>query len=243
MAERRMVSKKIVDTDLFLDMPATTRLLYYDLLVRADDDGFVGSPKKITKMVGGSDDDLKLLVAKQFLIPFESGVCVIRDWKIHNYIQSDRYHKTQYVDEKSLLTTTPSGSYSLNLPDMDTECIQDAYKMDTEVRLGKVSIGKINNKLGAEAPTQPSVIDIVLNDKSLYSITQTQIDKWKELYPAVDILQELRKMVGWCEANTAKRKTKRGILPFINRWLAKQQDSGPANKQKNDAYPYKPLGG
>jgi hypothetical protein len=111
MAERRMISKRIVDTDLFLDMPATTRLLYYDLLIRADDDGFVGSPKKITKVVGASEDDLKVLTMKQFIIPFESGVCVIKDWKIHNYIRQDRAHETQYTKEKRLLSEDEHGSY------------------------------------------------------------------------------------------------------------------------------------
>lgn len=106
-----MISKKIVDTDLFLDMPVSSRLLYYDLLIRADDDGFVGSPKKITKMVGASDDDLKILVGKRFLIPFDSGVCVIRDWRIHNYIKNDRYTQTQYIAEKGQLMVTQSKAY------------------------------------------------------------------------------------------------------------------------------------
>lgn len=170
MAERRMISKKVVDTDLFLDMPVSTRLLYYDLSVRADDDGFVASPKRITRMVGCSDDDLKLLVAKGYLIPFESGVCVIRDWKVHNYIPKDRYHETDYRKEKSMLTENETGSYCLSGKEtaclcdlsepvykMDTVCIQDVsnpeYKPYTEVRLGKDRIGKDNiNNTGDKSP-------------------------------------------------------------------------------------------
>ena len=165
MAERRMISKKVVDTDLFLDMPVSTRLLYYDLSVRADDDGFVASPKRITRMVGCSEDDLKLLVAKGYLIPFESGVCVIRDWKVHNYIPKDRYHETDYREEKSMLTESETGVYSLNgkntacLCDLsspvyntDTVCIQDVssteYKPYTEDRLGKDRLGK--DRLGKD---------------------------------------------------------------------------------------------
>ena len=95
-----MVSLDIIDTDKFLEMPTSSQCLYFHLLARADDDGFVDSPKKIGKIVNCSDDDLKLLILKQFIIPFDSGVCVIKDWRIHNYIQSDRYKETLYLDEK-----------------------------------------------------------------------------------------------------------------------------------------------
>lgn len=170
MAERRMISKKVVDTDLFLDMPVSTRLLYYDLSVRADDDGFVASPKRISRMVGCSEDDLKLLVAKGYLIPFESGVCVIRDWKVHNYIPKDRYHETDYRKEKAMLAESKTGAYSLHTEisaclcdshesvyKSDTVCIQDVssseYKPYTEVRLGKDRIGKDNiNNVGDQSP-------------------------------------------------------------------------------------------
>ena len=91
MAERRMFAKTIIDSDAFLDMPATSQLLYFHLAMRADDDGFVNSPKKILRVIGCGEDDLKLLFAKKFLIPFDSGVVVIKHWKIHNYIQKDRY--------------------------------------------------------------------------------------------------------------------------------------------------------
>lgn len=90
MAERRMMAKSVIDTDTFLDMPASTQNLYFHMLLRADDDGFIASPKGILRIIGASDDDLKLLLAKQYLFRFESGVVVIKDWKIHNYIQSDR---------------------------------------------------------------------------------------------------------------------------------------------------------
>ena len=137
MAERRMFAKSIIDSDNFIDMPTSSRLLYYDLSMRADDDGFVNSPKKIMKMTGASDDDLKLLIAKKFLIPFESGVVVIKHWKIHNYIQKDRYKETIHLEEKGLLSTLENKEYSL-----DTQCIQSGYSLDTQVRLGKDSRGK-----------------------------------------------------------------------------------------------------
>ncbi len=104
MAKRRMMSKDIIDTDLFLDMSPTAQNLYFYFLLKADDDGFIASPKKIMKMLGTNEDDLKVLLAKKFLIRFESGVVVIRHWKIHNYIRQDRYTKTQNIEEKAQLS-------------------------------------------------------------------------------------------------------------------------------------------
>ena len=114
MAQRRMFSLKVVDTDQFLDMPHSSQLLYFHLSIRGDDDGFVSSPKKIKQMVGASDDDMKILVSKRFIIPFESGVCVIRHWRIHNYIQGDRYTETNWKEEKRMLAIDENGSYTEN---------------------------------------------------------------------------------------------------------------------------------
>lgn len=150
MAERRMFAKTIVDSDAFMDMPLSTQALYFHLSMRADDDGFINNPKKISRMIGCSDDDLKLLMAKSFIIPFESGIVVIKHWRINNYIQSDRYHKTVYQEEKDLLDVKDNNAYTLkkdprihNGYSSDTECIQDGYSSDTEVSIGKVSIGKV----------------------------------------------------------------------------------------------------
>lgn len=118
MAERRMFSKRIIDTDTFLDMPLSTRLLYYDLSMRADDDGFIASPRRIARMIGCTEDDIKLLIAKRFIIPFDSGVCVIKDWRVHNYIRNDRYRETQYTDEKRQLMLAKNGSYEIAPPGM-----------------------------------------------------------------------------------------------------------------------------
>ena len=90
MAERRMFARTIIDSDAFLDMPHTTQLLYFHLSMRADDDGFINNPKNIMRMIGCKDDDLKILLTKKFILPFESGVVVIKHWQIHNYIQKDR---------------------------------------------------------------------------------------------------------------------------------------------------------
>lgn len=103
MAERRMFSKQVIDSDNFLDMPLSTQALYFHLSMRADDDGFIPNPKRIQKMIGATDDDLKLLLAKNYILAFESGVIVIRHWKLHNYIQKDRYKETLYQNEKKML--------------------------------------------------------------------------------------------------------------------------------------------
>ena len=130
MAERRMFAKTVIDSDAFLDMPSSSQNLYFHLSMRADDEGFINNPKRIVRTVGASDDDMKILIAKSFLILFDSGVMVVKHWKLHNYIQKDRFKETVYIEEKALL-----GSKDNNVYTMDTECIHD-------VRLGKVRLGK-----------------------------------------------------------------------------------------------------
>lgn len=129
MAERRMFAKTIVLSDAFLDMPLSARCLYFTLGMLADDDGFVNSPKSIMRQAGASTDDLNLLMAKRFILAFDSGVIVIKHWRIHNYIQKDRYKESKYIEEKAALTLDQNGAY--------TECIQDVSTLDTQVRLGK----------------------------------------------------------------------------------------------------------
>lgn len=135
MAERRMFAKTIIDSDAFLEMPQSSQLLYFHLAMRADDDGFINKPKTIMRMACCKDDDMRILISKKFVIPFESGVVVIKHWKIHNYIQKDRYTETKYKDEKSMLTLDENKAYRL-----DTRCIQNGSNLDPQVRLGKVRL-------------------------------------------------------------------------------------------------------
>lgn len=113
MAERRMFAKTIIDSDAFLDMPLSAQALYFHLAMRADDDGFINNPKKIQRMIGASDDDCKLLIAKGFILVFETGVIVIKHWKIHNYIQKDRYKETVFLQEKQLIEAQDNGEYEM----------------------------------------------------------------------------------------------------------------------------------
>jgi hypothetical protein len=124
-----MFAKTIIDSDAFMEMPLSAQALYFHLSMRADDDGFINNPKKLQRMICATDDDFKLLIAKRFVLTFESGVIVIKHWKLHNYIQKDRYKPTIYAAEKAMIEIKENGVY--------TECIQDVSKMDTQVSIGK----------------------------------------------------------------------------------------------------------
>lgn len=129
MAERRMFAKGIVLSDAFLDMPLSARCLYFTLGMLGDDDGFVNNPKSIMRQVGASLDDMNILIAKRYVLTFDSGVVVIKHWRIHNYIQKDRYKETTYLEERNTLTLDEKGAY--------TECIQGVSTLDTQGRLGE----------------------------------------------------------------------------------------------------------
>ena len=161
MAERRMFAKTIIDSDAFLDMPLSTQALYFHLSMRADDDGFINNPKKIQRMIGASDDDARILVMKKFLIPFESGVVVIKHWKIHNYIRNDRYKETVYKEEKAMLIEKENKGYTLGIP--------NGYQMETQVRLGKDSIVENNiNSASSNAPSKKDISEFLESIWKLY---------------------------------------------------------------------------
>lgn len=149
MAEKRMFARKIIDSDAFLEMPLSAQALYFHLNMRADDDGFVNNPKRITDYVNASVDDLKILLTKRFVIGFESGVIVIRHWKIHNTIKSDRYRLTDYQEELARLLIEPSKAYSeapltpqlSQAEQMVPNRFQSGSTLEPEIRIGKISIG------------------------------------------------------------------------------------------------------
>jgi len=149
MAERRMFTKKITNSDAFIDMPLSTQALYFHLNMEADDDGFNSSPKKIQRMIGASDDDLKLLFAKNFIIPFESGIVVIKHWKLHNNIRNDRYKETVYQEEKAMLELKENNVYTLGIP--------NGYQMDTQVRLGKSKVSIEEDNIYSPAKAESSI--------------------------------------------------------------------------------------
>lgn len=156
MAEKRMMSKKIIDSDAFLEMPLSSQSLYFHLLLRADDDGFLNNAKKIMREIGANQNDYDMLIMKKFLIQFEEGVCVIKHWWIHNYIQKDRYKPTLYEEEKNMLIRKENGAYSLDteciqyVNNLNTECIQDDSEMstlDAQIRLDKIRLDLDKNNI------------------------------------------------------------------------------------------------
>ena len=170
MAERRMFAKTIIDSDVFLDMPHSTQLLYFHLSMRSDDDGFINNPKNIMRMIGCKDDDLKLLLAKKFLIYFDSGVVVIKHWKIHNYIQKDRYRETKYKEEKDMLELDENNAYTMK-NEQNPTCIQNVYMLDTQDRDRiEIELGNINKKKKKENQTElDKVLDEKVTDEDLKS--------------------------------------------------------------------------
>ncbi len=151
MANKRMFSLNVVDTDRFLEMPVSAQALYFHLGMHGDDDGFVASPQKITRAVGCNADDLRLLVAKNFLIPFDSGVVVIVDWNVNNTLKNDRYNPTVCQHEKSLLSEDESGRYLLGTS-LEPEWNQNGSMLVPQHNITKHNGTKVNKGKGADKP-------------------------------------------------------------------------------------------
>lgn len=166
-----MFAKTIIDSDAFLDMPQSSQLLYFHLSMRADDDGFINNSKSIMRNVGCKDDDIKLLIVKKFLIPFDSGVVVIKHWKIHNYIRNDRYKETKYKEERASLTIDENNSYSLGM----SSGIPMVSQMDTQVRLGKDRIGKVNNN-NTQKSKLFALVDSYSDDEDITNLLHDWMD-------------------------------------------------------------------
>lgn len=235
MAERRMFSKTVIDSDMFLDMPLSSQLLYFHLAMRADDDGFIGNPRKIQRMIGATDDDARLLIAKKFIIPFESsGVIVIRHWKIHNYIQNDRYHPTIYTFEKKQLSIDENKIYSLPNQDVllpENPCIQNVYSMDTEDSIGKErqdkdSIDKVNiNEFERFWELYPRKSDKEYTKKCFDEYVDVSIDV------IINAIETQTKSEQWQKDNGK-------FIPSSANWLKKKRwnDTLPTKNKSFDNY-------
>lgn len=193
MAERRMFAKSIIDSDLFLDMPKTAQALYFHLAMRADDDGFLNNSKKIMRMIGATDDDYKILAAKSFILQFPDGICVITHWRLHNYIQKDRYKETIHVEEKSLLRLNESNVYTL-----DTESVQPVYSLETQVRLGKDRIGKDNNK-NVAAPGKNRKPTTFPDDSFEMQCVNTVVQSVLGQFQGAKVPKSYEEKCRWCE--------------------------------------------
>lgn len=252
MAERRMFAMTIIDSDAFLDMPLSAQALYFHLCMRADDDGFLNNAKKIQRVVGASESDLQQLSSKRFIICFDSGVVVIKHWRMHNQIKKDRYKTTVYTSEMQQLTVKENNAYTEKIHPVSTlepVCIQNVSTLEPQVSIGKVSIGKVSKentcselpKTGSVEADQPTKDDkqkaeslpgspvfctIITNTKEEYPITEEMVGLWESTYQAVNVKQQLLAMKSWSISNPKKRKTKAGMLSFVNNWLSKEQDKG-----------------
>ena len=242
MAERRMFAKSIVLSDAFLDMPMSARCMYFTLGMLADDEGFIRAPKIIMRQCGASQDDMNILIAKRYVLAFDSGVIVIKHWRLNNYLQKDRCNPTTYVEEKSTLMCDEKKSYTEikgNSP-MYTDCIHsiDKYRLvesSLEEKGSSIDTSKHNKNSSTPKETittcteqlkNSSVLALPLNDGTEYEVTKELLDEFITLYPGVDVMQEVRNMRGWLLTNPRKRKTRRGIKAFMNAWLAREQDKG-----------------
>lgn len=185
MAERRMFTQKITESDAFLDMPLSTQALYFHLCMNADDDGFVKNPKRITRMMGASDDDMRLLVAKSFVIVYESGVIVIKHWRMHNLLRKDRYKETEYVDEKSNLYIKKNGAYTLDEkqgePLMATKWQPNGNQMAPQDSIGKYSIVKDSiDKDSISNIKEKDITNVISKKKSSTKFTPPTIEDVSE---------------------------------------------------------------
>lgn len=243
MAERRMFAKTIIDSDAFLDMPLSTQALYFHLSMRADDDGFINNPKKIQRMVGCGDDDLKLLMAKRFILVFESGVIVIKHWKIHNYIRNDRYKPTLYQDEKALLADKDNKAYTFaeELPKHDEKLgipddNQTVHQMDTQVRLGKVRLGKVSKEIKDITPSKKTKAKPIRHKYGEYKnvlLSDEQMEKLKIEFPN-DYQERIERLSEYCESSG---KTYKNYLATIRSWARKEK-----SEPKNASGAYKRTG-
>lgn len=201
-----MFAKTIIDSDAFLEMPMSARLLYYDLAMRADDDGFINSPRKIMKFVGATNDDMNILIARKFIIPFDNGVVVIKHWRIHNYIRKDTYNETSYKEQKALLELDENKAYRLS-----NDLSVDGSL--TQVSIGKVSIDNI-------------LCSNSLNEQEIEEQKKNEIDKQqqrKELESNFEIIYK----------SYPKKKGKARGFDLYKGWLKGRDISGRKVKLTN----------
>ena len=213
MANRRMIAKMIIDSDVFLDMPQSTQNLYFHFNLRADDDGFIDNPKRIMRTVGAAADDLKILLSKRYLLSFDNGVIVIKHWKLHNCIRKDRYKETVYQEEKAQLFEKENGCYTDKLP-IELDVIPNGNQMTTSGthRLGEVSIDKVSiesdfNEFWSVYPKKASKKEALRAYTKLYKSLPDDL---------LDIIKR------WCNNETWKKDNGK-FIPYPATWLNQER--------------------
>lgn len=244
MAERRMFTKKITDADEFISLPSSTQALYLHLTMSADDDGFNNQVQMAMFKAHAGVDDLKVLLAKRFIIQFSNGVIVIKHWRMANALRKDRYTATAYQEELKMLKIKDNGAYSLDDDSLVANWLSDGCQTVAAGKdsidknsIGKDSIGNSSCGEVAEPPTpqEPVFIKIPLIDKTEFDVTESMVKDFKEAYPAVDVEQQLRNMRQWCLSNPKNKKTRSGVMRFINNWLMKDQNRGGSKPQRQQS--------
>lgn len=210
MAQKRMFNNSVVGSDDFLEMPDSSQNLYFHLSMQADDDGFVDNWKSIMRMTGKKEDDLKILITKSFVIPFETGVLVIKHWRLNNYIQKDRYKETIYKEEKSMLSTDKSNVYNL-----DTECIHSIDKSSID----KISIDKSSSSSVSKNLYNPKAEK--LQNVIIETLGTTNINNIKE---CIDYLDKLPfELIEYALRKTARieRPSWQYTIPILESYIDK----------------------
>ena len=236
MANKRMFNIKIVDSDAFLDMPLSTQCLYFHLNMRADDDGFIGNPKRIQRLIGASEDDLKLLIAKRFVLIFEDGVIVIKHWRMHNTIRKDRYTQTVYLDELKSLGIKENNSYILSCE------IENDNHLVTKWQPNVIPLGNPDIDIGLDIDKDIDIesknVTVTQKEtKHKYGeyqnvlLTDKELEKLKQDYPnyeeLIKHLDEYIAMKGY--------KAKSHYLA-IKKWVVDAVNERKAKKSKSDKY-------
>ena len=212
MAKKRMFSIDIVGSDAFLDLPYSAQCLYFQLGMRADDDGFVGNPKTIQRIAGTKASDLELLVKKRFILQFPSGVVVIKHWKINNQIQKDRYTQTVYTEEYQSLYIKDNKAYT----EMDASRIQDVSKMDTQISIDKNRLDK-NSRVG-EKHAHGFFANVLLTDDELQKLAE-EIPNYEEY---------IEKLSHYIESKGKKYKSHYATILMWHRKDREKQPAAPA---------------
>lgn len=222
MAQRRLFSLKIVDTDAFLDMPQSSQLLYFHLAMRADDEGFVGNPKKVMRMIGGNDDDLKVLLAKRFILSFQSGVVVIKHWLIHNTIRMDRFNPTTYKDEKDLLIIKENKAYTEIGQLNGNQSATSRQPKLSKVNLSKVNIYTAKQVGGTDVLNRiESLTDYFISLKGIVNPRRSRYFKTaKELLELADnnlpvAKEKLDKLKSWADSNNLEYEMETCIKRYL----------------------------
>lgn len=227
MAQRRMFSKEVTTSDLFVDMPSSSQLLYFHLGMEADDEGFIGNAKMLSRAYGSNNDDLKLLEAKGFVIAFPSGVTVVKDWNLNNKIRKDRQKPTIYTEEKTLLSLDSKGSYLLG-NQVSTIPQPNDNQMSAQDRIGEVRLGKDSIGKDSIDASQPNAFQEKSSGEDINSLLSEYLDSFIE-FSSKNIAKRAMAQVEFMKLSSEEKK--QAVIGAKNYFEWYQQEN-PEDKTK-----------